>query len=236
MSFYVNFIRTFPLHSPPHVLCGIYSQEKEKPMPEPTTVRTVQNPLCGVNNKEPIPMIKGSSVDPIFSGYYFTPGAKAMLDEYIVGRRASYQTCFFNWCWNYKSPDLAKEKLLLFMKMVMGDCGKSNNKHREEDVISTDATALAVDMLLSVSGELLFSADDADNAMDLLLSLKNLKGERAQHDDPFYGRCYSMTSIGPGCFKYLHEGVSICMNDCDTERALARRLNSQYVEITPLDE
>lgn len=92
-------------------------------MPEPTSAaRTVQNPLCKANGEEPIPMIEGSSVDPIFSGYYFTPGAKAMLDEYIVGKSASSHVCFFNWCWDYKSPQLAEEKLLLFMKMIMGDC------------------------------------------------------------------------------------------------------------------
>jgi hypothetical protein len=195
-----------------------------------------------VNQKEPIPMIEGSEVDPIFSGFYFTPGAKAMLDEYIVGRRASYivgrralyQTCFLGACWNYKSADAAKEKLLLFMKMVMGECGKGDNPYREDDVISTNATALAVDMLLSVSGELLFSADDADNAMDLLLGLRELTTECEKHDDPFYGRCYDMSSVGPGCFETLDKGASICMGDCDDSASLARSLNSQYVEITPL--
>jgi hypothetical protein len=180
-------------------------------------------------------MIEGSEVDPIFSGYYFTPGAKAMLDEYIVGRRASYQTCFLGACWNYKSADAAKEKLLLFMKMVMGECGKGENEYREEDVISTYATAMAVDMLLDVSGcELLFSADDADNAMDLLLGLRELTTEREKHDDPFYRRCYNMPSVGPGCFGTLDKGAAICINDCDSDALLARRLKSQHVEVTPL--
>jgi len=35
-------------------------------------------------------------------------------------------------------------------------------------------------------------------------------------------------------FAYLHEGASICMGDCDTKAMLARSLNSQYVEVTPL--
>lgn len=166
-------------------------------MPGSTVTRTFNDPF----HKEPISLIEGSSVNTIFSGYYFTPGAKEMLDVYILGKGVSQETCFGK-CWNYTSADAAKKKLLMFMAMVMKECGKSDNEHREENVISIEATALAVQMLLEVSGELLFSAEDADNTMGFLLGLKD--------GDSFYGQCFSMTSGGPGCFDY-DDNTTMCM-------------------------